>query len=449
MSKKIFCSIGDYIKNKHETVYKLFETTCTTKALVGRGYNVALILPTADVIKKIEAGALSDDESKYNEATELLMNHVLVSEHPMKKVEDLAAGVSNRNHKVFVLKDNKVSADPGFKILKDRETSVAVFKADGPITSSAEEAPRIKSKRPVRIAEGAADEAPANTDTDKIRHKLVEFVEKSLSDNFKDTIVTYMKVVIYVLEELKKNNKDEYEKALLTVEASPVTSFYLIVEPYCAKKCFDIECLTDDCLEKIKETIAKPDGMVQYLKEGEKLVVDNVDEVVDDLRWSIEEKGLAKAAVTSAIKSAYSSNVNLLYKDGKSPFTPDEKEIQDVRRYHLNYMFTYVEYHLGKHEHSADSFKSTALNIMSTEQKFSDISAGLISQAELLAGPISFVNSGAFLYYPGAKKRVHGADDFIEGNEPHPAGVYASADAGSPMSIEEIQGACEFCGGKK
>lgn len=460
--KKIHCSIPDYIENRHPDVYKAIKELCLFSSLKPRrGNSIALVLPDKKVLDTILKDVFSDKEEEVQSALDTMKAHILVSENPIKNVNDLKTGVSNRLGKVFNLADAKLSVDSGFRML-NKTDSMAVFKADGPMPPGTVDAPKMVpgAGRKSKTVTGSAQ----YNGTDRARELLAHFVRESLGQGKNRGV--FVRSVISLMRFLK-THEPYYSRALATLDPSPIASFYLLVEPYkeehddkfiISQNVLD-EWIADD-FGKLKESInsikldeAVFNEYVGLLKEGRNIFNDGVRNTVDSHRWTIIEGGISKKTVPGNIKKAY-TEVAQLYKSGLDlgPLVdPSFKEWQDVARYHINYMYQYLDDPFAGHEHSEGDFIATVKAILGGDKKFSVLSNELMSTDDFLAGPISFVYSGSFMYFPNIKSTTGAGETDGSGDTPSddlPPGVVQAAGMGTG-DIEIVKGSCGSCGGVK
>ena len=438
MSKKaITCGIADYLESHHPDVYKAIKELCLFSSIKPRrGNYVAFVLPDQKVLDKVLKDVMSDKESEVQSALDTMSAHILISDGPMKTVNDLKIGVSNRLGKVFNSAEAKLSVDNGFRMLPSKHENTYVFKAEGPMPLGSVEAPRIApgGKRPPRRVEGSGE---------LNRNALAAKVQECLDTQKR---LSFVQVVLSILKNLEKNDQDQFNKALLTLDPSPIASFYLLVEPF---KSGNFLLNLSSLPENINELFAGEGGegifkeYVSYLKKGADLLTADIDNIVDSARWKIIEGGISRTTVPNNIKAAYQS-VSSLYKSEVNAGElkdPSFKEWQDVARYHINYMYTYLEDPFAGHKHEAAEFVATVTAILGGNKKFSVPSENITSNADFLAGPISFVQSGSFLYYPFDKKRITGGATDDNGLPPP---VIETAAAGTGTT--EVLGKCAECG---
>ena len=91
MSKKSYCTVADYLRDKHAEFYEVVDQSC---AISGLGGSVTVVIPTDEQLKKITA--LLDDGTP--EKVEIARNMILAGVFigVMKSGKDFAGGVNNR-----------------------------------------------------------------------------------------------------------------------------------------------------------------------------------------------------------------------------------------------------------------------------------------------------------------------------------------------------------------
>jgi hypothetical protein len=183
-----------------------------------------------------------------------------------------------------------------------------------------------------------------------------------------------------------------------------------------------------------------------FITEGAKLLAKDVPEMVEDAKWEITSGGISKSHVMGSINTAYSRNVPNMYKDDevKSVLSADFKEWQDQARFHINYMVTYWEQDLLAHKHEWDSIDTSVRALMSSTTPYLTNSGNkaIQSASDFFAGPVAFIESNSFLYYPAlTKDSVGGAlEEGFYGAHQDVVAECAGAGSGKIETLEACAG---------
>lgn len=450
--KTFQCNILDYVERKKPEVFKAISELCLKGAFKPRrDTGVTFIMPTDATIKAITPGIYSDKEDEYEKAWSTMQAHIL-NDCYESVAEFKDSDVSNRlNKKVefgsvagtkAVLKNGtELTLDTSFKMIPGRK-GLSIFIASGPMpTDGPDASPRSRGPK----AEGAGKKKTVGRDEFN-RNEFVKKIENVYME--KNDGCCYLQAVLALLKHLGKNEgSKDYKRAVVSLDMSPFTSLYILLEPYRNTENYLLSKeVLDDWTEKSCELtgVEAVKAYIAHLSEGEKLLGKDLDDKIDSARWNIISSGFSRHNLPKSIGSQYKELVPHMYAEDslKEFFTPEYKEWQDLARYHINYMFSYCESPVGNHTHDFKEVQSSIQAIMGGDERFSTkIWSTLASQNDFLAGPISFITSGSFLYYPGEKKHVKGADD-DDGDLP--AQVYAAAEDGTG-SMDDLKASAGCC----
>jgi hypothetical protein len=450
--KKFQCNILDYVEKKHPDVFKAITELCLKGAFKPRRETgVTFIIPAPDTIKEIMPGIYSDKEAEYEKAWSTMQAHILNDcyESPAEfKDDEVVNRLSQKlefdsvsGNKAILKNKTELTLDTGFKMIPGRK-GLSIYTANGPIPTNGPAATE-KPRKPK--AEGSKRAAVGRAEFNRVEFvKRIEseFVEK------KDGGACYLKAVLSLMAHLEKNKESsDYKKAVVSLDMSPFTSLYILLEPHHSGKML----LSDEVLSSWDMKLDNVQGeaavsaYIKHLSEGEHLLGKDLDDKIDSARWKIISGGISRHNLPNAIGGQYRSLTKELYSDGelKEFFTPEYKEWQDLARYHINYMFTYFETLIGNHKHEFDEVKSCIESILSGDERFSTKTwSPLTSKDDFLAGPIAFVQSGSFLYYPGEKKHTKGADD-DDDDMPAAVGRMSEFGTGQKSALEASAGCCQ------
>jgi hypothetical protein len=423
--KKFQCNILDYVEKKNPEVFKAIAALCLKGAFKPRrDTGVTFIMPAASTIKDITPGIYSDKEEEYEKSWSVMQAHIL----------------NDCYESAAEFKDEDVlELDTGFKMIPKRK-GLSIYIASGPIPTDGPAAAERESRQK---AEGSgAKKTKSRGEFD--RAKFVKSVETDFLAK-DDGGACYLHAVLALMEHLGADKDSaDYKRAVVTLDMSPLASLYLLLEPFRTGKLL----LSDSVLESWEKKTCDLQGeaavtkYISYLSVGEKFLSKDLDEKIDSARWNIISNGISRHNLPKAIGAQYAKVV--LYSDDglKSFFTPEYKEWQDLARYHINYMFTYFESSFGNHKHEFSEVQSSIMSIMGSDERFSTKTwSPLASKEDFLAGPVAFIESGSFLYYPGEKKHVRGSDD---DDDVHPmVATMARSGTGGLEDLKTCAGCCQ------
>jgi len=451
--KTFQCNILDYVERKKPEVFKAISELCLKGAFKPRrDTGVTFIMPTDATIKAITPGIYSDKEDEYEKAWSTMQAHIL-NDCYESVAEFKDSDVSNRlNKKVefssvagtkAVLKNGtELTLDASFKMIPGRK-GLSIFNASGPMpTDGPDASPRSRGPK----AEGAGKKKTVGRGPDEFNR--VEFVKKIESSYMeKNDGICYLQAVLALLDHLGKNaGSKDYKRAVVSLDKSPYASLYILLEPYHAGKMLLSPEVLDAWTERSSNLTGEKavEAYIAHLSKGADLLSKDLDDKIDSARWTIISGGFSRHNLPKSIGSQYNQLVPHMYAEDslKEFFTPEYKEWQDLARYHINYMFSYCESSIGNHVHDFKEVQSSIQAIMGGDERFSTkIWSPLAGQSDFLAGPISFITSGSFLYYPCEKKHVKGADD---DDSDLPAQVYAAAEDGTG-SMDDLKASAGCC----
>jgi hypothetical protein len=456
--KKLHCSILDYLEVNRPEVYQTIKNLCLGGAIKPRrDSGVTFVIPAAEVLKKIQGLALSEKEADVEEALKMMQAHILNEEY--SKPAEFNKGVSSKlgilievesNAGTVILKNGtKLTVDGGFRMMPRRE-GMAVYTASGPMPMEGPAAPRPERKQRGDKATGRGEIKGADEFN---RQAFIGQIHDSFQKDNNGNI--YLAAVLSLMEHLESNKRESFNRALLTLDLSPYTSLYLLIQPGCRRACV----VSNDCFDGWKFENTSSVGQdsikkyISYMEKAAKLLAGSVKEIdskVDDLRWGITSGGISKSHVLRKLDEAYSeSNVASLYADQSLGqwFAADRfKQWQDEARFHINYMITYWEQDIMSHKHDFDSIKMTIAALMASDKPYFSETSGraITSTADFMTGPIAFIESHSFMYYPAVEKETVGADEEdIYGSHQEAVMQCAYAGCGHMSTLEDCAGICK------
>jgi hypothetical protein len=412
-TKTFQCNILDYLEAHNNKTYKearlALKELCLGGALKARkGQGVTFIVPAESVMADVMAKIYSDKESDIDFAVKTMQAHILNDEYT--KVEELKSGdVSNRlNQKVDVesasggtakIKNGpELKVDGAFKMIPGR-TGLSVMVATGKsMPLDGEAAPRRERS--------AMPRAPRPTmgrgDDDFNRDGCLTEVEKQYNPSA--GVECYLHAVLAIMEHIGKDKKSpDYKRALVSLDKSPFTSLYLLIQTNDSKN----KVISDSVLFGLKSLKCPNSSPIEaykeYLSEGYALINQAAVGEIPEMRWDIYTNGMSKQSLGANIAKNYEECK--LYTDPElKSFFANYKEQQDYVRFRINYIHNVFLQVATLSKPSITDFISIFMSIkvvLSSDEKYSTKKWGaILSQDDLIMGPLAFVYSGSFMYYP-------------------------------------------------
>lgn len=450
--KKRSCTVADYLSSHHPKLFEAVQNLCIVGTLNPRhGDGVTFVIPDDKTVDELHKASVSDDDAKLTAAVSTIKAHTIpmylatVAEFDAVK-DDVPNGLDQRleiesaSGGVVTLKNGTTfKPDPKFKAMPHKAGLSAVFVATGAIPTAGPASTKKHAGRPPRPAGKGRAGAVGSDEPDvaKVRGAICHTVESAMAP-----LVTrqtegaqnpYLAAVLSLLDFLKKASPEAYERAVCTLDYSPYASFYLLVEPDSAAQLY----LIDDELiaewDRTRQAGAgyDPKGAMaayeSHLKAGQGMLQGDaaaLGAAVDRARWTVQAHGVSRSMVPKAIKAAYDTLSSGNTVGGVAAFPanyasflaahPGYKAWQDEARYQINYLFTFLNANMMCHLHDFTEVTRAVHDCVmgSRTLVYSNpdfLANKLMSRDEFAAGPLTFLASGAFLYFP--RVGATGGDD--------------------------------------
>lgn len=434
--------IETYIKRKDAELYEVLEDLCMggLKPRFGRG--VTVLLPTGTFRDNIIKLAESDPEEAIKNFMACVLNDCYPTLGDLHKAK--STGISNRiNQEIDITitgNEGKLSNDSlvkksDFKPISTR-SNLMVYILDGPMPTNGKPSKFVsvdkgKGKGKGKSEVGGGFEVSTSryifakrVEEDYCLYKGATEGSQKLSRNpYADAVGS----LITFLECNKERYSKEYARVHCTIDHNPITSFYILFEPYCTK---DAELLlSKDFFEdyvKSSINVNTYTTITEFINEH-----DNKDHVnaVNTVRTSVTIAGNITAPM-QAIQENYGklcatgkvgtdqvlcAESISYYKDRCS-----KRQAQDEFR-----IFVYNNMELFSSSHLDLAEFKDFVNICCTKLNFNNCdSQVMFNNAKLLktikpkevfySGPYQFIRSTNFLYMPYTDKEIGeigGTDD--------------------------------------
>ncbi len=300
MSKKLYCTASQYIKDNYPKYFEIVDLLCMKKFFKpSNKYQITVIIPVADELAKLKKILDKADEESDIQVINIVRSYIIKGCYNSKELwESNKDNVVNSLNKLVeivgvkgsgssidvVVKDGAFSLDPDFRT-KQKDQLVVYTMKSGTMPQDGADA---KFKQLVKAEKkGGKDHAARKLAFETM---LTQYQGSSSANPF----------LKFMANAIKHSSGLLKEKVLLYLTGCPEVDFLLLVEPYCDSPTY----LTDDeCSKLFNESTNEVEAKSVYLNTMN--AAKDLSEARDEIVAEILESDAQAKVLCSEIKEAY------------------------------------------------------------------------------------------------------------------------------------------------
>lgn len=308
-SKDSFCSLYSFVKKYNVELYNILDDMCAVGLFRPR-YPVTFLNPNKDLTKKLVSMVDSgDSEEAFNELQKLF----LYGKHESLSSSDLVT----YNRKKLKTDVSSLKKSANYISWKSRDNSVVYEYSLKDFPSEGSEA------KPPKLEKSSKKIKGSGMFSDDIKMKITKEIMNSPDDKLQHKVGYHLNSL---LEFIKKEDTETFEKIKLLLDSNMVLSWYILVKPGCSSSLIS-NSLFSKWNSDIKDNAIKSVSLLKELFESNSYDTNKLSEISKD-RKEITREGFENTK--SDIERSYNDYTKLLEDELRFRYSNDELMSKDT-----------------------------------------------------------------------------------------------------------------------